>query len=63
MHDVQLIVAIAENTKLVGNVVDADAERIQGLAVLELEAVKLVQGLATLNMRVLNSCCSVFAFA
>ena len=63
MHDVQLIVAIAENTKLVGNFVDADAEPIQGLAVLEPEGVEVVQGVVSLNMRVMDSRRSVFGFA
>jgi hypothetical protein len=44
-----LNVAVAKNTKLAGNVDDADAELIQGLAVLEHEGVELVQGLALLN--------------
>ena len=62
MHNVLLIVAVAENTKLVGNFIDADAELIQGFAILEPEGVEVVQGLA-LNMRVLNLRHSMFTFA
>lgn len=54
----------AENTKLVLYVVDADVELIQGLAILEPEGLELIQGLiASLNLRVLNSRRSVFAFS